>query len=267
MQVLVRYLCVLILMSFAANVSFAGSFKVFPLKLNLNKSNKTTLFKITNTGDSEVTVQLETAKWWQNEDGEDQYDKTNDIVYFPKIVKVEAGQQRIIRIGYRGKEPSNDPANSIEQTYRIFAQELPELGEQNSALKFSLRFSVPIFVYSPSSTPKANVTSAKLDNGHLKVFVHNEGQKHFVVKSINAKGRSQDGEQMFSAKSGGWYVLPNVTKPFSVALPENECRQSSNISFKVDTTVGEQLNKLDINTGNCVVVVSDDKANALTFSD
>ena len=250
-------------MWFAAGSVIAGSFKVFPLKLELGQKTKTTLFKITNTGDTEVTVQLETAKWFQNEKGEDQYEDTSDIVYFPKIVKVEAGQQRIIRIGFRGK-----PSGPLEKTYRIFAQELPEKGEKNSALKFSLRFSVPIFVRIPDTRPKATFSNAELINGQLSVMVNNAGTEHFVVKSVNVNGLRFDGQQTFTAKSGGWYVLPEVTKPFSVKMPENECRKSEHLKFKVETTAGAYENIIPVNAGDCVMIGDSNNAtNSLSFTD
>ena len=245
----------------SVGVVSAGSFKVFPLKLELDKKTKTTLFKITNTGDTSVTIQLETVSWFQNDQGDDKYQPTNDIVYFPKIVKVDSGEQRIIRIGYRGSA-----LESSEKTYRIFAQELPELGEKKGAVKFSLRFSVPIFVHVQGTAAKVTVESAKLSNGRLHVVVENSGSEHFVVKSIDVNGLSYDGKQTFLAKSGGWYVLPDTNKSFFVKLPENECRLSEKLSLKVETSAGSYDKLINIDGGECVAVTRvDNSKNALSF--
>lgn len=255
----------LLLIIFVSSPIYAGSFKVFPLKLELDQNTKTTLFKITNTGNNQVTVQLEVVKWFQNEKGEDRYEPTRDIVYFPKIVKVDAGQQRIIRLGYRGKK------NVIkEKTYRIFAQELPELGEQKSALKFSLRFSVPIFVDVADNIPQspiARLQGVSLLNGKLQVQVKNDGDKHLVVKSVNVSGVRYDGQQLFEAKSGGWYVLPEVTKPFLVNMPENECRQSEELNLKIETTAGSLKDMLSVDKSQCVAITEmENRPSTLSFS-
>ena len=69
--------CILFLTCLPAE---AGSFKVFPLKLTFDERSKTSLFRITNTGNTTVTVQLDAAHWLQDSDGEDQYKKTKDII-------------------------------------------------------------------------------------------------------------------------------------------------------------------------------------------
>jgi len=251
----VRFFCIFSLLAFTtANVN-AGSFKVFPLKLDLNQKTRTTLFKITNTGDSVVTVQLETVKWTQNENGEDQYAPTTDIVYFPKIVKVAVGEQRLIRIGYRAGK-----AGQAEKTYRIYAQELPQPAKQKSALRFSLRFSVPIFVYSFKSKPNVEVSASDITNGNLNVSIKNSGDKHFVVRSIFVTGLKENGLETFNAMTSGWYVLPGMTKLFTVKLPENECNRSDKLSYKVDTTASDIENSLIIPSGSCDV--TSDKSNS-----
>ena len=259
-QVLTKNLCFLTLLFFSISTVNAGSFKVFPLKLELNSKTKTTLFKITNTGNTSVTVQLETASWAQDELGDDKYEDTQDIVYFPKIVKVEAGQQRIIRVGYKGKK-----VRSIEKTYRIFAQELPELGDKKGALKFSLRFSVPIFVLASGAESEAKVESASLINGQLKVLVKNSGTEHFVVKGIKVNGIGYEGQQVFSAKTGGWYVLPESNKPFLVKIPESECRLSEKLSYSVATSTGPYAGDISVDSGQCVMVTEINKNSVLSF--
>ena len=251
---------IVVVFCFGVGVASAGSFKVFPLKLELGSKTKTALFKITNTGDTPVTVQLETVNWFQNSDGDDKYESTRDIVYFPKIVKVKAGQQRIIRVGYRGEKLA-----SKEKTYRIFAQELPELGDKKGALKFSLRFSVPIFVNVAGTESKAKIASAELNNGQLKVFVKNAGSEHFVVKKIKANGVGFDGQQVFSTKTGGWYVLPGANKPFLVNLPENECRLSEKILYTVETSAGSYSKSIPVDSGQCVMIPDMNKVNTLSF--
>lgn len=256
---LVKVLCVFSLLIASINVVYAGSFKVFPLKLDLNQKSKTTLFKITNTGKSEVIIQLETVKWQQDENGEDLYEPTTDIVYFPKILKIAVGEQRLIRIGYRAGK-----AGVSEKTYRIFAQELPQLGKQSSALKFSLRFSVPIFVYSFKSEPRAEISSSDITNGYLNVFLKNSGDKHFVVKSIFVTGLRESGQEMFNAVSGGWYVLPGNTKSFSVKLPENECQRSDKVLYKVETTATDFEKILPIPDNSCGVVIEKSNPRKIT---
>lgn len=229
----------------------AGAFKVFPLKLNLDQKKKTILFKITNTGEKAVTVQLESALWLQDDQGDDQYKPTRDIVYFPKIVKVAVGEERIVRIGYRGK-----PASKTEKSYRLFAQELPERSELNGALSFALRFSVPIFVLAKNSNPIPNLTKTVMKNGKVYVHMENKGTKHMVVSSIAVKGMSSGDKELFSETGNGWYVLPQSSKPFPVTLPEEPCGRAESLKFDVEAANKVFKQSQKVNHSECVMVES-----------
>ena len=227
----------------------AGSFKVFPLRLDLDQKTKTTLFKITNTGKQAVTIQLESALWLQDDKGEDQYKPTSDVVFFPKIVKVEQGEQRIIRIGYRGT-----PANRIEKSYRIFAQELPDRSKKSGNLSFALRFSVPIFVHGKNSVANPQIAAAKMKNGSLSVRMKNTGGEHLIVKSVSVSGKAGSGKELFSESAGGWYVLPNSSRDFLVSLPEEPCGRAKSLDFSVQVANKFYKNTIPVNTAECVML-------------
>jgi len=249
-QILIRTLSVSFLILFIS-ISFveAGSFKVFPLRLDLDQKTKTTLFKISNTGEQAVTIQLESALWFQDDSGEDQYKPTADIVFFPKIVKVDKGEQRIIRIGYRGA-----PANRIEKSYRIFAQELPERSEKSGNLSFALRFSVPIFVHGKNAIAKPEIADAEMKNGSLSVRMKNSGGEHLIVKSVSVRGKTGDGLEIFSESAGGWYVLPNSVRDFLVSLPEEPCGRAKKLDFSVQISDKFYSNTIPVNTAECVML-------------
>jgi len=258
-RILIRNLSVCLLLAFLSiQTVYAGSFKVFPLRLDLDQKTKTTLFKITNTGDQAVTIQLESAIWSQDEKGEDQYQPTSDIVFFPKIVKVEKGEQRIIRIGYRGR-----PANRMEKSYRIFAQELLERSEKKGNLSFALRFSVPIFIHGQNNKAKPEIAQASMKNGMLSVLMKNTGAEHLIVKSVSVSGKTSEGEEVFSESAGGWYVLPNASRPFMVSLPEEPCGRSQTLDFAVEISNKFYKNSIPVNSAECVMT---DKLDSQRFS-
>lgn len=248
-QIRIRTLSVSFLLFFIS-ISFvhAGSFKVFPLRLDLDQKTKTTLFKISNTGEQAVTIQLESALWYQDDNGEDQYKPTADIVFFPKIVKVAKGEQRIIRIGYRGA-----PANRTEKSYRIFAQELPERSEKTGNLSFALRFSVPIFVHGKNNIANPQIADARMKNGSLSVRMKNEGGEHLIVKSVSVSGKAGD-QEIFTESAGGWYVLPNSVRDFEVSLPEEPCGRSKKLDFSVQIADKFYSNSIPVNVAECVML-------------
>lgn len=252
MSALVRVL--VCLCCFACLPAYAGSFKVFPLKLSFDSENKTALFRITNTGDASVTVQLEGAAWSQVEPtGEDHYESTRDIIIFPKIVEVAKGEERVVRVAYRG-----NPVTTQERTYRLFAQELPKKSEADGALSFALRFSVPVFVTSRAIRPDVRVLGGRVEDGKAKVIVKNRGTKHVIVSSIKIAGFSPSKELLYQEQVKGWYVLPNSTKIFSIPLDLAQCRDSRWITGEIEARRKAHDFQFDVDTTQCVAPQKDE---------
>lgn len=225
----------------------ASSFKVHPLRFEFSDKNRTAIFKLTNTTDHSVTVQLSSAKWLQDDQGNDSYTPTSDIVFFPRIVKIEQGEERIVRLGYRGQ-----PADRAEGTYRLFAQELPPRGERNNALNFAFRFSLPIFIIANRApAPVEKMLGAQLIDGQLRVWMVNEGGRHYMVKTFSTRGTGALQETVFEDSTGGWYVLANAKKQFSIPLDEAGCAQSQLIDISIVLDKKKIQTRVPVNRQDC----------------
>lgn len=227
--------------------SFAGSFKVNPLALNFDRNTKSVALKLTNTGDQAVTVQMDSMRWTQDNAGEDQYAPTDDILFFPKIVTIEKGEERIVRVGYRGEPPVNS-----EFTYRFFAQELPSRNVSGGLLNFTLRFSIPIFVKPTLETESMQVTNTKVEQGQAKISVRNSGSRHVLFNRVYASGFDKSQREVFAADTGGWYVLPGVTKTFAVSVDEAACRRAEHVEMTVKSDTTNLSSRVAVPIAECV---------------
>jgi fimbrial chaperone protein len=199
----------------------AGSFKAVPVKLYLDARSRTEVLKITNEGNEKVTVQLNAKEWTQDEQGQDVYEDTKDIVFFPMIADIEKGEERIIRVGYQGQKQMQE-----EKTYRLFVEELPVSKPGEMALKFALKLGIPIFIQPLKETVAWSINGVDLSKGRLTVKVKNSGNTHFVVNTIKAVGLDGSGKEVFSRYINGWYTLAGVSKPFGMTVSYEECMNS-----------------------------------------
>ena len=213
---------------FVPALSSAGNFRVSPVRLQFDPGTKTGVVRVTNNGDESVTVQLNTKKWTQSESGVEEYNKTEDIVYFPKIVTIGREEERIIRVGYKGKKNI-----ASEKTYRLYLEELPVIKPGEMALKFALTMGVPIFISPAKEIEKPSIENLSFSNGTLAVKVRNDGNIHFIVGAITASGLDGKGREVFKTTQNGWYVLAGAKKTFQVNIPEPECQKA----YKLDVTV------------------------------
>jgi fimbrial chaperone protein len=209
-------------LSFPA-AALAGSFKAIPIKLFMDAKTKTAVLKIVNEGEEKVTVQLDAKKWTQDETGKDLYEETGDIIIFPKMADIQKGEERIIRVGYSGKPAAR------EQTYRIFAQELPVSKPGEMALKFALNLSIPLFIKPLKETTDWSVEVAGLSEESLKIKVKNSGNSHIVVSKFKAVGLDDAGKEAFSHDMAGWYTLPGSTRLFTLPIPYDDCLKAKTI--------------------------------------
>jgi len=216
--------------------ALAGSFKAVPIKVNMSARAKTAVLKVTNDGAEKVTVQLYAREWTQDKTGRDVYKDTKEVIFFPAMAEIKKGEERIVRLGYKGRPPVR------EKTYRLFIEEMPvDKPGDEMALKFALRLSIPVFVRPPKEVAKSSLAGAELEKGRVVVRVKNGGNAHFVVKKIKARGLDASGKEVFTAEMGGWYVLSGVTRTYALDVPEKGCRGAHEI--EVSAEVGEKKMK------------------------
>jgi len=233
----------------------ASSFKVHPLRFEFSEKSRTAIFKLNNTTDHAVTVQLSSVSWTQSPEGADVYEKTTDIVFFPRIVKIEQGEERIVRLGYRGA-----PALRREKTYRLFAQELPPRGQKDGTLNFAFRFSLPIFIRADKAPkPVEKLLGSELVDGRLLVWMTNEGGRHYSVKKFDTRGYNKSSEVTFEGDTGGWYVLAKSRRQFAIPIDETACALSSEIELDVDLGSKRLRTRVPVLPGQCKKPVEKNK--------
>lgn len=221
----------------------AGYLTVVPIKVFLESEKKTATLRVTNNGEEKLPIQVRAVTWSQDEEGRDKFSPTEKIVFFPKIFSLEAGQKKIVRIGYQGKWPAD------EKTYRLFLEELPVSKPGEMAMKMVVKMGIPVFISPLKKVEKIEIEKVAIeevrpakgrgqkaeDRRNLVVRVRNKGNVHISVKKIQATGLDESGKEIFSKEVAGWYVLPGVSGPFAVGISPEDCQQSKVIKVRVET--------------------------------
>lgn len=226
--------------------SYAGSLNVIPTKIFLSGGKKTGSLKITNQGEEAVTLQVEASKWAQSENGEDVYEATDDIVFYPKIFTIEKGKQTLLRIGTK-----NQKSDKNEATYRVFIQEIPVSKPGSSGLTMALRLSIPIFIKPEKEISAWVIENAEQSSKGILVKIKNTGNGHVLIGKINAEGLDGSGNEAFNKEEPGWYVLQGMAHVFVVKVPGKECRESSVIKITVEAEGASKETRLTTDKGFC----------------
>ncbi len=238
--------CLALCLAFASGTAVAGSFKVVPIKLFFDIKAKSAVLRVSNQDQEKATLQLEALEWTQNDQGVDQYAPTQDIVFFPKIMSLEKGEEKTVRVGYRGAPEKK------EKTYRLFLQELPVSKPGEIAVKTVLRLGVPIFIEPSEPHRKSIIDKVEVQAGAIGVTVKNTGNQHVLVSKVKASARGAADAETFSKEVNGWYVLPGASKIFYVDLPREACEKSNTVKVAIKLEPqADMAAESEVNSSKC----------------
>jgi len=207
----------------------AGSFSVNPLRIHLDVSHPTSIFHVRNDGAERIVVQIGAVEWRQTSDGSDIYEPTTDLVLFPKIVEIEKGEEKNVRLGIAATRGSDR-----ERALRVYFDELPVSKPGETAVRLALRLGVPVFILPPTGRGAAAIDTVALRDGTLRVRVRNGGKAHVMARKIIATGADAGGTTAFRLEQAGWYVLAGSARTFSVPIAPEECRRATTIRVEVE---------------------------------
>lgn len=223
-------LTTLLAVTLLSSLAQASDWRVKPIRLDLNAKIKTGAITLINDGDTDLSFQVNAMQWSQDAEGKDIYTPTDDLIFFPKILTIDAHKDRIIRTGIK------IPATDTEKTYRLFIEELPSKDPaEGTIIAVKVRFGVPVFAAPLEATHSGRLDALELKGEGLSVTIANAGNSHFRIVSLAAVGTDASGQEVFRNKIDGWYLLPGAQRDYTVPVSQNECRQAATITLESDS--------------------------------
>ena len=178
--------------AFAVAVLFAtrlpaASVDINPVRIDFADAERPAELKLTNTGEQDMSVQIDSLRWEQGAEASDELIATDRLLVVPPIVTIPAGGQQIIRIGYVG---TPDPER--EQSFRLLITELmPETdSDRSTGLALRMRFSIPAFVppQDVPARPDVILSGVETIDDRLLLTVENQGNAHARLGTVQVRG-------------------------------------------------------------------------------
>ena len=235
-----------IFIAFLPHKSLSADVTLAPVRIFFDTGTTTAILTVTNKSENSLTLQLKSFAWQQDEEGKDIYLPTEDIIFFPKIFRIEKDEEKLVRLG------TKTPHGSLEKTYRLFLEEVPEPRQaQGATVKILMRAGVPIFIAPLQDEVKGSIAGAVVEKGALSLTILNEGTSHFIVRKITAKGISVMGNEVFSTEAGGGYLHAGNSKSFNIELPADSCPQAKTLEISILTDKLSMNEKIEISKEMC----------------
>jgi len=212
----------------------AGNFGVSPIRLDLDKGARSGVIAVSNDGDVPLDFQARAMLWTQDAAGQDHYEDTQALVYFPRQFRVPPHEKRVVRIGYR------NPALKTEQAYRLFVEEIPDAKQRakRTSVTVAVRFGVPIFVRPPAGGVEAKIGGLAVKAGRARATAHNAGAVHFRINQVRFRALGADGKVKWEHAVQGWYLLPGAQREYAAKLPAEACRAARELRVEL---LGDKL--------------------------
>lgn len=188
--------------------TYAGSFQVNPLRVELTAQESSAAIRVQNTGDAPVTIQAQLLAWSQ-QDGKDQLTPTREVLVSPPIFKLNPGATQIVRVGLLRQVDG-----SRELCYRLHMEEIPPPPAPDfKGLQVALRIGMPVFVKpNGKATQDLQFSANKLGNDNLDLSITNQGNAHAQLYGLTIHAKEG---QVLATHDNAFYILPGQQRSIS----------------------------------------------------
>jgi fimbrial chaperone protein len=150
----------------AVKVQAASSVLIWPIDPVLEADQQASALWLENRGNETANLQIRVFAWSQS-GFSDQYQNQRDVIGSPPVAKIEPGQKQLVRL-----TRTRDIPPGQELAYRIIIDEIPsaspvtaEDGKTAAAIRFQMRYSVPLFAYGAGLWSKEDMTRKRDPKG------------------------------------------------------------------------------------------------------
>jgi len=219
----VRHALLALLWLGAAKVQAASSVLIWPIDPVLEADQQASALWLENRGNETANLQIRVFAWRQS-GFSDQYQNQRDVIGSPPVAKIEPGQKQLVRL-----TRTKDIPPGQELAYRIIIDEIPSAkpaaadeGKTAAAIRFQMRYSVPLFAYGAGLWSKEDTTRPRdpkgiglpdlswrtvAVDGRPYVEVRNQGAVHARLTDVALRQGSQS-KPLVEGLLG--YVLPGA---------------------------------------------------------
>lgn len=232
----------------AAGNAGATGLQVAPTSLSLAASQNADGIWLSNTGDTALHAQVRVYAWTQQA-AADQLDPSRGLAISPPMLELAPGARQLVRVIRVGAPPSGN-----EAAYRIVVDELPldepakpvaadaapASAASKGALKFVLRYSIPVFIAPVGDTAIAPKLSASLhrDGAKPTLEVANSGSMHVQLGNLIFVDSAGKRSELVPGLLG--YVLPGQTMRWPIDVPAATFAPGGSLQSRINGEASER---------------------------
>ncbi len=206
----------------------AATFSVSPIRVELDARHRSAILTFNNSGETPLRMQVRPMLWSMEADGQWKLTPSDDLIVTPELLEVDPGKSVQLRVG------SLLDAGTVEASYRLLINELPNLSDKASAarpeIKVLTQVSLPIFVEPANPAPMPVLRSATLQKSLLELGLDNSGNQRLDAQNVKVNLLDAKGQVIEQHQQIANYVLAGATWFLRLNLPANVCARAASVS-------------------------------------
>ncbi len=183
------------------------SLSVSPVRVTLDVQHRSVALTLHNESNEPKVIQTELVHWNQ-QDGDNVYTSSRDLLINPPIFTLKPGKHQVIRVGLNRKV---DAKNELAYRLRLTEVPPPPKGEF-TGLRIALRLDLPVYVQ-PKETQKdlLNWKASRDVDGEVLLTLSNASNHHVQVKDIKLN-EAAGGCQLVDWQPAGFVLLAGQSR-------------------------------------------------------
>jgi fimbrial chaperone protein len=238
-----------LLLALVAGPARAEGLQLTPVIVELTRDQGNAILSLRNDTAAPVRYQLSAVTWDQDSAGQLKLAPTKDLILFPLLLALKAGEQRNVRVGVQP-----DRFGAVEKTYRVFLDQLPSPDRPGNkpAVQVLTRVSIPVFLEPERSVPALRIEKAEISQGKVSFQLQNLGNVRVRPTEIVADALSGNGTAVTRQRWDGWYVLAGADRAYEWPLPKEGCERVRSVRIEARLDGGKALaSALELPGGAC----------------
>jgi fimbrial chaperone protein len=212
----------------------ATGLQVTPTSLTVEANRSAAGLWLSNTGEQPLHAQVRAYHWSQAQ-GRDELVPAPALIVSPPLVELQAGARQFVRVIRSGGAPADH-----EDAFRIVIDELPidepaphAPTREESAIRFVLRYSVPVFLAPSGSAVQAELEGEIDSNASPpRLVVRNRGGMHAQLGNLVLVEAGGQRRELSSGLVG--YVLAGQTMHWDLPVDKAMLTLSGELQSRIN---------------------------------